>query len=99
MSERYRPPNGTEGMCFIERWCSECKRDEAFQRDPDNNDGCPILAATLAYDVTDPKYPKEWIYGTDGYPTCTAFEPIYTERGERVQERCPLTKDMFEDAA
>lgn len=86
----YRPANGTEGEVFMEGWCNRCKRDEAFQADPDNADGCPILGDTLMYDVAAKDYPKEWIYDEDGWGMCTAFEPIGTP------ERCQHTVDMFE---
>jgi hypothetical protein len=85
----YRPSNGTEGEIFQESWCYRCKRDQAFQEDPDNNDGCPILGDTMMYDVKDPKYPKEWVRDAEGHPKCTAFED------RREPERCPHTQDMF----
>jgi hypothetical protein len=73
MARKYRPSNGTEGAIFMSHWCDRCKRDEAFQRDPINNDSCPIVAATMAYDVGDQSYPVEWVEDDDG-PRCTAFE-------------------------
>lgn len=84
----YRPSNGMEGECFMERFCCRCKRDAKFQETLEADDGCPIVANTFVYDVTDPKYPKEWVYNVgDVYrrtARCTAFEPMtnsYTERG------------------
>jgi hypothetical protein len=92
----YRPSNGTEGDGFIAHFCFNCERN----RDED----CPILAATFAFDVDDPEYPKEWVQDEspeldpeDGLPVgagnarCTAFAP----RGEPIRERCALTADMF----
>lgn len=75
--EQYRPSNGTEGMIFDEGWCSRCKKDEEYRRTEEN--GCPILAATMAYDIEDKEYPKEWIHDKDGNPCCTAFEPVEGE--------------------
>lgn len=80
----FRPSNGTHGEIFMSCFCYRCKRDQAFQQDMENNDGCPIIADTLCYDVDDPKYPKEWIEDVDSEPgligapgaRCTAFEPI-----------------------
>jgi hypothetical protein len=74
--KKYRPSCGSEGADFMAIFCDRCVRDEAFQRDPANNDGCFIAARTMAHDVNDPEYPSEWIYGEDGRPTCTAFDPI-----------------------
>ena len=78
----YRPSNGTEGYAFIESNCANCERD----KDQD----CPILAASLACDIDDPGYPKEWVYGDEG-AQCTAF----VERGQQIPVRCELTGDLF----
>lgn len=63
---KWRPSNGTEGDIFRQSWCDKCKRDI--------NSDCPILGATMMYDVDDDGYPMEWQYGNDGQPVCTAFE-------------------------
>lgn len=70
--EKYRPSNGTEGCFFQEAFCDHCKHDKSIR--DGTGDGCRILAATMAYDVEDEKYPVEWQYGNDGQPKCTAFE-------------------------
>lgn len=91
----YRPSNGTEGESFIEDMCGNCERDRAFREDPDRNDGCPILAASYAFNIDDPRYPQEWQYvwfGGDECPTCTAF----VESGKPIPPpRDELTPDMF----
>ena len=56
----FRPSNGVEGQFFMEDNCFGCKR----------YDGCEILAASFANPV------EEWVYGTDGFPTCTALEEV-----------------------
>ena len=89
----YRPSSGTEGMEFDARWCNHCTRDAEYRNDPDNVDpsrGCQIIADTFAFEITDPKYPKEWIYGKDGTPCCTAFTTDPT-----CPVRCDKTIDMF----
>lgn len=60
----YRPSNGQEGDLFEELWCHDCTR-----RGDDANP-CPILVASLFYDVDEPRYPREWQYGMDGQPVC-----------------------------
>ena len=87
--DRYRPSNGFEGELFDGAWCSDCARDAAHRADPALGDGCPILAAALAFDITHPDYPREWQYGADGQPRCTAFTT------EGVPERCAHTDDLF----
>jgi hypothetical protein len=86
MSKPYRPSNGTEGLMFQEQWCWRCVRDQAA-RDGRPEDGCSILADTMFYEKTDPRYPKEWVWdaeqlkrdgslqiGGEGGARCTAFE-------------------------
>jgi hypothetical protein len=76
MSRPYRPSTGTEGADFMASFCDHCQRDAEFQVTQEAEDGCPIVAATMGCGThDDPEYPAEWIYGTDGLPTCTAFEP------------------------
>ena len=92
MSESYRPASGTEGADFDDVWCSNCARDAAFRNGgcEDPALGCRILADTFVFQIDDPKYPKEWIYGSDGRPCCTA----YTE-DPKLPVRCTQTIDMF----
>lgn len=69
----YRPSSGSEGDAFMGVWCAKCIRDRARREDPEA-DGCAIIALTMALDVDDPHYPKEWIESPDhGNPICTAF--------------------------
>lgn len=91
----YRPGSGTEGMAFDEAWCDHCTRDKEYRDNPDSDPGftgCQIIADTFAFDITDPRYPKEWIYGKDGRPCCTAFT---TDPKKPI--RCDRTIDMFAD--
>ena len=73
MMHPYRPSNGTEGADFILHWCHRCRHDEAYQAG--TGDSCPIVAASLALDVSDPDYPKEWVQDERG-ARCTAFQAI-----------------------
>jgi hypothetical protein len=70
MKEKYRPSSGCEGMWFTETYCMNCIHCDP---DPDGDKQCQILCSSMCYDVDDPKYPKEWIYGDDGTPKCTQF--------------------------
>lgn len=88
MAKPYRPSNGTEGVSFIDYFCGRCERDRAFREE--RGDSCPIVAASFAFDIHHPSYPKEWIEDDDG-PRCTAFVP----EGNDVPYRCPDTLDMF----
>lgn len=98
MTERYRPTSGTEGAGFFERWCCRCARDKSMSEgknfdDCTEDEVCPIIANTFAYDVDDPKYPVEWIVDADG-PRCTAF--VHMDVGI-PPPRCPRTIDMFDN--
>ena len=85
----YQPSNGTvEGDDFYCAYCEKCERDAQYS-DDFSELGCQILAATYAYKVDDPNYPKEWVYDKDGYPICTA----YTKIGAAY--RCDKTIDLF----
>lgn len=96
--EKYQPSNGTEGDSFFWAWCRHCQRDKAMHEgvdfdDCDDNELCGIIADTMAFNVEDEKYPKEWRYGKDGQPCCTAFVPA----GDPIlPPRCDRTVDMFE---
>lgn len=85
----YQPSNGTEGDCFYCSFCEHCERDAQYSDDTPEL-GCQILADTFAFNVDDPRYPKEWVYDKDGLPTCTAYTKIGAYR-------CNKTVDMFED--
>jgi hypothetical protein len=92
MSKPYRPSNGTEGDYFQNDWCEKCARDQAFRNNPDSGDGCPIVAATLIFDIHESEYPKEWIEDDDGSnPRCTAFTTDAT-----CPQRCDKTIDLFQ---
>jgi len=71
MKRQYQPSNGSEGMGFTSRFCDNCKRE--CPNDTKTRK-CSILTKTMVYDVTDKKYPKEWIYDDNDNPTCTAYE-------------------------
>lgn len=78
--EAYQPSNGDEGERFMGMWCAHCTKDDL---DVDTGEGgCPIIAYTMALDIGDPDYPKEWTYGPDGQPVCTAFDEAL-EPGEK----------------
>lgn len=91
----YRPSTGTEGIGFMESWCSRCKRDALWNgtaQDPDrvgDDDLCQIIARSYAFTVDEPGYPQEWVVQQDGTPACLAFEAV------DKPERCAHTVDMF----
>ena len=71
VADKYRPSSGTEGADFMSNWCYRCERDRDY-RDNDG-DSCPIAAAALCYELSDPEYPDAWRYER-GEPVCTAFD-------------------------
>lgn len=64
----YRPANGSEGDMFQEIFCGKCVYD-----DYDNDLYCDILGNSMAFDIDDKYYPKEWTHDKNGCPTCTKF--------------------------
>lgn len=90
MTKLYRPSFSTEGEAFIAHWCGNCQRDKAMREgaeieDCDDDEVCPILAASFAGPV------KQWVR-TDNGPRCLA----YVEAGQTIPpEPCPHTTDLF----
>lgn len=92
--QKYRPHNGVEGDLFIDTWCRHCERATHAGMEPLGFDmsACLIVGATFAYAIEDLHYPKEWQYGEDGQPCCTAFVPA----GDATPAtRCDRTRDLF----
>ena len=89
--QQYTPSNGTEGEAFWSWWCSRCERDKVMNGtvwdvDAGDDDMCQILGASFAGEA------KEWVYGQDGQPMCTAFVPM----GDKPHEaRCDHTQGLF----
>ena len=91
--QSYRPGSGTEGVAFDSAWCAHCERDREFREagaDGDPAIACQIIADTFAFDIDDPRYPKEWVHDRDGHPRCTAFTD-----DPKKPIRCPHTLDLF----
>ncbi|HEA19977.1 MAG TPA: hypothetical protein ENH87_03565 [Pricia antarctica] len=65
---KYQPSNGDEGIWFTEKFCMRCKFCDP---DPLGERQCEILGNSMAYSVSDPEYPEEWIYDKDENPICT----------------------------
>jgi hypothetical protein len=85
--EPYCPSNGTEGEMFFDVWCNQCKADKKFRQTLDGEDGCPIISASMRFDIKDEFYPKEWIHDGKGQPCCTAFDALRTtKQGSKSDE-------------
>lgn len=54
------PSNGTEGMIFMDKFCSNCYKESY----------CTILTNSMVLG----KQPKQWVY-VENKPTCTSFNP------------------------
>lgn len=92
------PSNGTEGEIFISSWCGECARDKSMRdgepiEECDDDEKCEILGNSFL-GIDHPDFPKEWCYGKDGQPCCTAYVPADQEL---PAPRCEFTQDMFGD--
>lgn len=61
--KKYRPSNGSEGVDFTLKFCDNCIYD--------GNYGCPIIVASMLYEVEDKEYPNQLVYNPD--PTCLMF--------------------------
>lgn len=90
--EKYRPSNGSEGMCFMAEFCDQCAYDAKYKETQDGADGCEIICLTMVSNASDEDYPPEWTYTEDGKPTCTKY---LHEDYPLPAERCKRTEDMF----
>lgn len=72
----FRPSNGTEGMDWMEDFCSQCIHDNPYLDDPEKKymgkRSCELITNAMCFYPTDPEYPKEWVYQA-GKPVCTKF--------------------------
>lgn len=70
----YSPSNSDEGFWFMSNFCDRCVHQNP---DPDPKytkaKNCEIFGKTLAYQIMEPDYPKEWCY-KNGKPVCTAWK-------------------------
>jgi len=86
----YRPSNGSEGEWFQSEFCEKCERDR-YESKP-----CRILGRTMAFDIDDKQYPREWVRDAGewpGNPRCTAF----VERGAQHKERPSIIRDKRQE--
>ena len=77
----YRPGNGTEGDYFHAAACARCTKWKRATDPEDFDNGCMIELMAINMTIDEPEYPKEWIFGPDGQPTCTAFDQHHRVRG------------------
>lgn len=68
-NQPYQPSNGTEGMGFIENWCSNCIHEKWMHTQDDDDAKCEVLTATFVDDDF-----SKWFYDDKGSPYCTCFK-------------------------
>lgn len=69
--EPYQPSNSSDGDWFLNKFCMKCKNCDP---DSEGEKQCNILMRSMVYSISDPEYPKEWVY-KDGEPICKSHEP------------------------
>lgn len=79
----YQPSNGTEGDIFLSKFCYQCIK---FPHSHDAKNQCQISLDSMAWDIRDPEYPKQWRY-VDGRPVCAAFKSREEFNAERRLKR------------
>jgi len=65
----YQPSNGDEGIWFMDEFCMQCTK---CNPNPDLEPQCMILCHSMAYNINDEEYPKEWVQEDGMYGRCTA---------------------------
>lgn len=66
----WRPADGLEAAAFARGWCRRCGRSGMAGR------SCPLMGLAAAHRPGDPPYPKAFVLGCDGRPSCTEFVEI-----------------------
>lgn len=96
--EPFQPSNSDHGYAFMAAWCDHCEKDRRHRKD-ENKPGCKILLYTMAFNVGDPEYPKEWRKDGPEGARCTAFDPEHEPKPRRTAIRRRDNKaaigDMF----
>lgn len=69
----YQPSNGTEGSMFEEAFCEQCIHEKFIHTGNRKDKKCQIYSNALVFEPKDKEYPKQWRWGADGYPECTAW--------------------------
>ena len=72
--KKYRPSNGTEGDCFMSRFCYHCLHEQYLITGKDEDKKCNILSSSMIYGIDEDGYPSEWTYDREGKPTCLNYK-------------------------
>lgn len=59
-------------------FCEQCTQNK-FDYETGKGETCNILMLTMIRDFSDEDYPTEWVFDSEGCPTCTAFERAMEE--------------------
>lgn len=70
----YRPSNGSEGECFIGKFCENCIHEKFIHTQNMDDKKCNILTHSMCFGTDDAEYPKEWMYDENDRPTCTNYK-------------------------
>lgn len=89
--KQYQPSNGSEGIWFMDVWCSNCARDNEMngsipQYTGGPDDHCKHLGDSFIGDGS-----PEWVFDDKGHPICKQF----VQFGEPIVEPDTQTIDMF----
>ena len=71
--DTYCPSNGTEGDYFMAKFCDRCIHEKFSHTQNHRDKQCDILSRSMIYDRKDKEFPKEWQYGENDNPLCTAW--------------------------
>ncbi len=92
--QAYRPSNGSEFSSFESAYCRRCTKD--LHHPHGDSGGCPLIVRAMALGVEEEGYPQEWIHGPDGWPTCTAFDPIEDDGEDEPEPPAPQIIDLMQ---
>jgi|GEM_PF-2566466 len=67
--KKFMPSNGTEGMIFMDSFCSVCINEKFLHTNNDSDLKCEILSKSMLEDDV-----EEWIFSDEGWPVCTKWK-------------------------
>ncbi len=89
--DKWQPSNSTDGFAFQSKFCDQCWHDRHAEKDPTK--GCKVFLASMAYRITDPKYPKEWVTDHTTFTgQCTKFESIEDHKAAKKPYKPRVSK-------
>jgi hypothetical protein len=84
--QKYCPSNSTAGDVFMSKFCERCSKEKFIHTQVHGDKQCDILNKAIVFEHDNPNFPKEWQYGLEDNPLCTAYRHHNWQEGEPAEE-------------